>query len=52
VGIVPLIFGFGASAVVGFLALKFLMGMIKKGRLHYFAPYCWAAGLLALFIFF
>ena len=50
VGIVPLIAGFAAAAVVGFFALKVLMGMVRKGHLHYFAPYCWAAGLAAILL--
>ena len=44
--------GFFVSAVVGLLALKILMGMVRKGHLHYFAPYCWAVGLLILFFSF
>jgi undecaprenyl-diphosphatase len=48
VGFVPLLFGFLSSALVGFVALKLLMGMVKKGHLYYFAPYCWAVGLLIL----
>ena len=44
--------GFMVSAVVGLLALKILMGMVRKGRLYYFAPYCWAVGLLILFLSF
>jgi len=46
VGIAPLLFGFASSAVVGILALRLLMGMVKKGHLSYFAPYCLALGLL------
>lgn len=48
VGFVPLLFGFLTSALVGLMALKLLMEMVKKGRLYYFAPYCWAVGLLVL----
>lgn len=44
--------GFVVSAGVGLLALKILMGMVKKGRLYCFAPYCWAVGLLILFLSF
>jgi undecaprenyl-diphosphatase len=47
-----LAFGFIVSALVGLLVLKILMGIIRKGRLYYFAPYCWAVGLLTLFFFF
>ena len=49
VGLVPLAFGFFSSAVVGLLALKLLMGIVRKGHLYYFAPYCWAIGLVVVF---
>jgi undecaprenyl-diphosphatase len=48
VGAVPLIAGFLVSAFVGFLALKLLMGMIRRGHFYYFAPYCWVMGILTL----
>ncbi len=48
VGIASLGAGFLAAAVVGLLSLKLLMGIVKKGRLHYFAPYCWLAGIVAI----
>lgn len=50
VGFFPLFCGLISSALVGLLALKVLMGMVKKGHLFYFAPYCWALGLLVLLI--
>jgi undecaprenyl-diphosphatase len=46
VGAVPLIAGFLVSALVGFFALKLLMGMVRRGHFYYFAPYCWAIGIL------
>ena len=49
-GILPLICGLITSAIVGLIALKILMGIVTKGNLFYFAPYCWALGLLVLFI--
>jgi len=48
VGAVPLMAGFVVSALVGFLALKLLMGMVRRGHFYYFAPYCWAIGILTL----
>jgi len=48
VGAAALIVGFAASALVGFLALKLLMRMVRQGQLYYFAPYCWALGILTL----
>jgi len=50
VGAIPLIVGFFASALVGFLALKVLMGIVRKGHFYYFAPYCWAIGILTLIL--
>jgi len=46
VGVIPLIAGFLSSALVGFLALKLLMKMVRKGHFYYFAPYCWAIGII------
>ncbi len=48
IGFLPLIIGFIFSGVTGLLALRLLMGMIRKGHLYYFAPYCWALGLFVL----
>jgi undecaprenyl-diphosphatase len=36
------------AAVVGYAALKALLQVVKKGRLHVFAPYCWLVGILAI----
>lgn len=36
------------AALVGYLALRMLLGIVKKGQLHHFAPYCWVVGALAL----
>jgi len=43
-----LLIGALTSCAVGYLALKFLVYIVKRGRLHYFAPYVLAAGLFAL----
>jgi undecaprenyl-diphosphatase len=48
VGVIPLTVGFASSALVGFFALKLLMGMVKKGHFYYFAPYCWIVGALTI----
>ncbi len=50
VGFIPLFLGVLTSALIGFSALKILMGMVNKGRLHYFAPYCWALGLVIILL--
>lgn len=48
VGMLPLLFGFISSILIGLLALKIVMGMVRKGNLYYFTPYCWAVGLFVL----
>ena len=50
VGAAPLMVGFLSSALVGFFALKLLMGMVKKGHFYYFAPYCWVVGILTIIL--
>ena len=38
------------AALVGYIALRILMHLVRKGKLHRFAPYCWIVGVLALII--
>ena len=42
------VLGAAVAALVGYGALKSLLHVVKKGRLHLFAPYCWLAGILAI----
>ncbi|MGD9823156.1 undecaprenyl-diphosphate phosphatase [Desulfobacter sp.] len=37
------------SFIVGLAALKLLLKLVNTGKFHLFAPYCWLAGILALF---
>ncbi len=37
-----------ASGIVGYLSLKLLLLIVKKGNLFSFAPYCWLTGLIAI----
>jgi undecaprenyl-diphosphatase len=46
--IFPLLLGLVTSAISGFFALKILMGVVRRGRLFCFAPYCWLLGLLII----
>ncbi len=34
-----------AAAATGFFALKVLLRVVEKGKLHWFAPYCFAVGI-------
>jgi undecaprenyl-diphosphatase len=36
------------AAAVGYLALRILVHLVKKGDLHYFAPYCGVLGLVTI----
>ena len=48
VGILPLIIGCLTAFVVGLISLKFLMKLINKGKLEYFAFYLIPVGILGL----
>jgi undecaprenyl-diphosphatase len=40
----PLILGFLAAAISGYLCIRFLISYLQRGRLYVFAIYCWLAG--------
>ena len=46
------IIGFITSAVFGYLAIKLVVGLVKKGKLSIFSYYCWAVALLTLGAYF
>ena len=48
VGTWPLLVGFLAAFLSGALACKFMINIVKRGKLIWFALYCAAAGLLSL----
>ncbi|MFO7667610.1 MAG: undecaprenyl-diphosphate phosphatase [Desulfobacterales bacterium] len=39
-----------AACVTGYFALRFLFYIVKKGRLHYFSPYCLIIGIISVLI--
>jgi undecaprenyl-diphosphatase len=43
-----LLLGILTAGIVGYGALLILLKVVQKGRLYYFAPYCWLLGLAAL----
>jgi undecaprenyl-diphosphatase len=43
-----LVAGFIAALISGYIAIKFLLSILKKGRLHFFSYYCWALGILTI----
>ena len=40
-----------ASGIVGYLSVKWLLDIIKKGKFHYFGIYCILVGILGLILF-
>jgi len=49
IGIVPLVVGFIAAFLTGLLACQWMINIVKKGKLIYFAAYCFVIGLIAIF---
>ena len=50
IGFIPFFAGIVISFLVGLIALKITMNMVKKGNLYYFSPYCLLAGIVTIFI--
>ena len=48
IGIAPTVVGFVFAAVSGFLAIKFMINVIKKGKLRYFSVYVGILGVLLI----
>ena len=50
IGFIPFFTGIFVSFLVGLIALKITMNMVKKGNLYYFSPYCFLAGIVTILI--
>ena len=48
VGFAPMVAGFISAFVVGCLACKFMIGIVKRGKLIWFAAYCALAGIVSI----
>ncbi len=48
IGVLPLIVGFLAAFVVGCIACKWMINLVKRGKLVWFAIYCAAVGIICL----
>ena len=46
--ILPLIFGFIAAFITGLVACKWMIRLVKKSQLKYFAYYCFAVGITSI----
>lgn len=47
---IPLIVGFLAAFISGLLACKWMVNLVKKGKLMYFAIYCFIVGTIAILV--
>jgi undecaprenyl-diphosphatase len=47
-GILQLLIGMTISFIVAYISIKWLLGIISKGKFFWFSLYCWAAGLITL----
>jgi undecaprenyl-diphosphatase len=45
---IPLIVGFVAAFIIGLVACKLMINIVKRGKLMYFAVYCLLIGLIAI----
>ena len=48
IGTAPLVAGFISSFVVGCLACKFMLGIVRRGKLIWFAAYCAVVGIVSI----
>ena len=48
IGFAPMVAGFVSAFVVGCLACKFMIGIVKRGKLIWFAVYCALAGVVSI----
>ncbi len=48
IGGIALFAGFMAAFVFGYLACKWMIGIVRKGKLIYFALYCFIVGVIAI----
>ena len=47
-GLLPIIVGFVAAFIAGLLACKWMIRIVQRGNLFYFALYCFIIGLIAI----
>jgi undecaprenyl-diphosphatase len=48
INLLTLFIGLVVSFIVGFIAIRFLLNVIQKGKFSWFSPYCFFAGLIIL----
>lgn len=49
IGLIPLLIGFVTAFISGLIACSWMIKIVKRGKLYYFAIYCFIIGLIAIF---
>jgi undecaprenyl-diphosphatase len=44
----PCLAGMTVAMVVGYFSIALILRLVRRGSFHWFAPYCWALGALAI----
>lgn len=44
----PMLMGFVMAAISGYFAIRFLVDLINRRKLHYFSYYCWGVGVFVI----
>ncbi|MGM0460236.1 MAG: undecaprenyl-diphosphate phosphatase [Bacteroidota bacterium] len=50
--VTSLVAGFFTSFISGYIALTYLIRLLKRRKFHYFAYYCWTLGIIGMFLFY
>ncbi|MCV6628226.1 MAG: undecaprenyl-diphosphate phosphatase, partial [Flavobacteriaceae bacterium] len=50
--LIPLGFGFVAAFIAGLIACTWMIALVKRSKLSYFALYCLIVGIIAIFVSF
>ena len=48
IGWLPMLVGFLASFIVGCIACKWMLNIVKRGKLIWFAAYCLVVGIICI----
>jgi len=46
--LLPIIAGFVSAFVVGYIACRWMISLVKRGKLIWFAAYCLVVGIIAI----
>jgi undecaprenyl-diphosphatase len=50
ISMLALVVGFLAAFISGYIACSWMLNLVKKGKLIWFAVYCFVVGIIILFV--